>query len=257
MCKAKTYTEQINEFNEFIAFRIDFFSVPSFKNEFVEIIGNIIGPAPFQERLLTEEEKQKIDIDSIVNNLDNSIEEIISKKIYKFYDFKISNISAELYISQYYLFLYLNYKGDSSCENNYLLKVSEIFNTLKPFSTKLTPQKISLISTYHALIEEKLLWNVFDKEAFPLMESNNLVNGRYADQHLYKSMSINLIREIRKGYYEVDGNEKMMVDVNITSYATSDMDTINDTDFQKEFQNMQNKSQSEVTRCFNDEFNKK
>ena len=89
------------------------------------------------------------------------------------------------------------------------------------------------------------------------MESNNLVNGRYADQHLYESMSINLIREIRKGHYEVDGNEKMMVDVNITSYATSDMDTINDTDFQKEFQNMQNKSQSEVTRCFNDEFNKK
>lgn len=251
MYRTKTYTEQINQLNEFNAFRIDFFSVPSFKNEFVESIGKIIGPAPFQERLLTEEEKQKIDIDSIVDNLDNSIEEIISKKIYKFYDFEICNISSELYISQYYLFLYLDCKGNKMGLNGYLSKVSEIFNALNAFSTKLTPQKVSLINTYHTLIDENSLWSVFDREAFPLVESANLVNGRYADQHLYESMSINLIRDIRKGSND---KNKTMFDINITSYATSDISSINDTDFQEIFKDMQTNAQIEATRCFVDEF---
>lgn len=214
----------------------------------------MIGSPSFQERLLTEEEKQKIDIDSIVNTLDNSIEEIISKKIYRYYNFKICGISSELYISHYYLFLYLNYKGNNT-QIDYLSGVCDVFDRLKDFKTKLTPQKISLISSYHAQADTEQLWTVFDKEAFPLMESSNLVNGRYADQHLYAPMSIDLIREIRKGYNE--GNEQEeRYDVNITSYATEEISSVGDIDFHDIFSNMLKNSNNEVTRCFNSEFAK-
>ena len=81
-----------------------------------------------------------------------------------------------------------------------MAEVCNIFNQLREFSSKLTPQKLSFITSYHAQADEGQLWKVFDKEAFPLMESDNLVNGRYADQHEYEALSIYLVREIRKGY---------------------------------------------------------
>ena len=251
MCKIKEYTKNVNSLNESISFRMDFFSVPSFKNEFVENIGEILGFPCFQERLITEEEKQKIDIDSVVNTLDNSIEEIISTKIYKYFDFKISNIDCELYISHYYIFLYIDYSGYDG-DGDYLAEVCNIFNQLREFSSKLTPQKLSFITSYHAQADEGQLWKVFDKEAFPLMESDNLVNGRYADQHEYEALSIYLVREIRKGYDKETQN--IIYDVNVTSYATRVINSIKNIDFNDIFSQMLDNSHKEVTRCFTPKF---
>ena len=65
MCKTKAYTENMDAMNESVAFRFDFYSMPSFKNNFVELLRKNLPVQQFTERLLTEEEKQKINIDAI------------------------------------------------------------------------------------------------------------------------------------------------------------------------------------------------
>lgn len=251
MCKTKEYTAGINDLNESVAFRLDYFSVPSFKNDFVERLGAIIGKCDFQERLLTEEEKQKVAIDALSNTLDVSLEELIGKKIYKFYNFKIGDMSSELYISPYFLLLYIDKGRTIATSWN---EISAIFSLLKSdFSLSLSPQNLLCITSYYASVDEGQLWTIFDRDAFPVLDDANIVNGRYADKHKYDSSDIDLIRELRKGIYvenESSNEGDIMYNVNIATYNNLEITSLDELDFVTKLPKMLHDSQKEVTRCF-------
>lgn len=249
MCKTKAYTENMDAMNESVAFRFDFYSMPSFKNNFVELLRKNLPVQQFTERLLTEEEKQKINIDAISYTLDNSIEEIISKKIYKFEQFHMANCMAELYIGPYFLFLYLKRKREEQVR---LKELDTVFNLLKSKSSELNLLNTTCILSFNKYLGENDLWKIFDKDAFPSLDTETMTVGRYADSHLYGNMNVELVRVLSKGFYEKEDGE--VIDpcfyVNIIANGTIPQLSLQSDDFPIILSKLFNQSQNEATKCF-------
>lgn len=98
------YSEDCSE----VSFRVDFYSRKDFIAKFQSIANDIIGE--FSERLLTDEEGQRIDVNSVAANLENSTNEIMDKKafIFRWADDSTENDweITQVIVSPYFIFVY-------------------------------------------------------------------------------------------------------------------------------------------------------
>lgn len=89
-----------------VSLRIDFYSKKNFIFRFQDVSG---GDLHFlQERLLTDEERDRIDITSVAANLGNSVNEVAERKasIYEWlHDHEVGGI-AQVFVSPYFIFMY-------------------------------------------------------------------------------------------------------------------------------------------------------
>ena len=92
---------------ESVSIRIDFFSKPMFNNTFIERLNDtMFNKLKFYNRLMTDEEKQRIDIDDVAQNLSISIEEIVCKKVYSYIGTTEDDLNVETYISDYFICMF-------------------------------------------------------------------------------------------------------------------------------------------------------
>lgn len=251
MCRLKPYTKQMEEKNTSVAFRFDFYSMPSFRNKFVENAIKAFDKRGFTERLLTEEEKQTINIDTVCSVLDNSIEEVVSKKVYKLEGISCSDGNEiDLYISPYFLFIYFKRKKDKDVPWDSL---QDIFNLLAQYKEEIDLQNISCNVVFQAETDEDGLWHVFDHDAFPTLDTDTMTVGRYADSHKYADMTVELVRIVRIGKNrQPDGTE---IDpcyfVNITSIGSLHDNDLLGNRHNERLNELYAKACEEATKCFN------
>lgn len=248
MCKIKDYTQQMEEMNSSVAFRFDFYSMPSFRNTFVESVKEKLQIRDFTERLLTEEEKQTINIDALCSVLDNSIDEVVSKKVYKMVCTTPGDDSLELYISPYFLFVIY-----SRTEENKQIPW-EILQTITSLLVEregdIDLQNTSCHVLYQKKTDETQLWDIFDHEAFPTLDTGAMTVGRYADKHKYgDNVTVELVRIIKIGKFKLSDDE--VIDpyfcININSISNSNGDTFLEN---PNIQNLYDIACKEATKCF-------
>lgn len=97
-----------------VSFRMDFYSRKDFIATFQKIAGENIGE--FSERLLTDEESQRVDIISVAANLENSANEIMDRKafIFRWADDEAEDNwgISQVIVSPYFIFVYC--RGDKA-----------------------------------------------------------------------------------------------------------------------------------------------
>lgn len=252
MCRLKQYTERMDEQNTSVSFRFDFYSMPSFRNTFVENAKYALSARRFTERILTEEEKQMINIDSVCNVLGNSIEEIIGKKVYKLEGIACRNRGEiDLYVSPYFLYVHC------SRELNKELPWDDLYNVFKllaQFGRDIDLQNTTCSVIFRSQTDEDGLWSVFDRSAFPTLDKETMTVGRYADSHKYDDMTVELVRIVRIGRNQQPNGR--IIDpcyfVNITSVGNlrderllDKKDVCND-----RIKVLYTKTRDEATKCF-------
>lgn len=252
MCKLKPYTEAMDNRNVSVAFRFDFYSMPSFRNSFVEQVKSSFALNGFTERLLTEEEKQTINIDAVCDILDNSIEEMLSKKVYKLeLTLPQDRASVDVYISPYFLYAHCSRKQNKELSWDELNKV---FRLLKDNVQQIDLQNIACITVFQAEVGGKELWQVFDHDAFPTLDVETMTVGRYADSHQYDNIVAELVRIVKIGTcQQADGSEiNPCYLVNITSIGNlQDKNSfLGDVPCEEVMKQLYEKSCEEATKCF-------
>lgn len=121
-----------------VSFRVDFYSRKDFIATFQAIADKIIGE--FSERLLTYEEGQRIDINSVAANLENSTNEIMDRKAFIFKWADDSRESSwnftQVIVSPYFLFVYC--RGDKERLNSIRTRFDLIASYLPSLSDEIS-----------------------------------------------------------------------------------------------------------------------
>lgn len=143
-----------------VSFRIDFYSRKDFISKFQQVASEIIGD--FSERLLSDEEAERIDIVSLAANLENSTNEIVDRKAFIFKwkgdatSGSNSNNIEQVIVSPYFIFVYC--RGDKATINS----IKRKFETIASYMPELTKD----ISMVGIRFSSGFIINV-DKEYFP------------------------------------------------------------------------------------------
>ena len=250
MCKIKLYTPQMNERKDSFSLCLDFYSMPSFRDDFVKSAKEKLNFGGFAERLLTEYEKQLIDIDSICSVLNNSIDEIISKKVYKLEHLNIENGNVDLYVSPYFVFVYCEWNNDNKDAFNVL---APIIDLLKERKLDMDIQNIAFTMNFKIGTDNANLWKIFDPNAFPTFDESTMTTGRYADSHQYDSAIVDLVRDVRIGVNEMQDGQ--IIEPWYFVHIKSVGNLLNAGRFFKEnsielLEDLYKKTRDEATKCF-------
>lgn len=121
-----------------VSFRVDFYSLKDFVGKFQMIAGDIIGN--FSERLLTDEEGQRLDVISVAANLENSTNEIMNRKafIFNWADDKAENNRdiTQVIVSPYFIFVYC--RGNKDRINSIVARFDKIASYLPSLSEEIS-----------------------------------------------------------------------------------------------------------------------
>ncbi len=203
-----------------VSFRADFYSkknlIESFQNIAPQIIGN------FSERLLSEEEKNRIDIASVSANLGNSLNEISERKAFIFNwenNQKYSNDSInQIFVSPYFIFLYC--RGDKDAINAFKKKALSLIDIINDLSNSITLCGIRFTSKYEFL-GKKEAFPTFGLKFYPLGES--IDSAIQSNEAIFTNDENNLIIKIlSKLDYVIDEETQDIIGkVNIKSSVYS------------------------------------
>lgn len=260
MCRIKPYAKQMDEKQTSVMFRFDFYSMPSFRNLFVEEAKKLLPTQGFTERLLTEEEKQIINIDSVCSILDNSIEEVVSKKVYKL---EVAPCQEEgkidLYVGPYFLYVYCTRELNKGLPWS---RLQEIFDLLAQYSRDIDLQNVACSVVFQATTNGEEMWRIFDHDAFPTLDVSTMTVGRYADSHQYEDITVELVRVVKIGVNELpDGTT---IDpcyfVNITSISNLRDERLfeksasgnSEETYGERIKGLYRKACEKATKCFNE-----
>lgn len=241
----------MNEFLNYVSFRIEFFSLPTFKDKYVVYLANEFRSIP-KERALNQAEMGLVDVDTIAGDLDLPLVTIAEEpKNYVFDDIIVGGLNSTVFVNPYYLYIYIPIDKDNVdkiSEDTLESDVKHIFN-MDELKDVAQIQNASCIVNHNLNItpEDLSKGEVLDMDAFPQIYPNNINTGRYSDSHQTENgIQQILIRDIFKGL-EIDTN-KISLFVSITSSSTYDDSIIEN--FDENYQELLNLALNEAARCF-------
>lgn len=206
MCDIKKYTGEMLAARTQVAFRLDFFSMPSFYSEYPDMLSKKYHVENFNVRELSGTEQQQVDVDSVSESMDSSVGEIIEKKNYILRGLQMDNIpvKADVFISPYYVFAEL-IEAESHIEDAGIIK-QFIDGLLLYENEKSIDMQDTSLYMRHVVERPSLeeLFTIVDRTAFPILEDKGTLNGWYSDTREAGKYDANLVRVIRQG--ETDGN---------------------------------------------------
>ena len=231
-----------------IMFRLDYYSLPRFKEKYLDIKGEISNN--YRETNLTEEEKQMIDVDAVAYNLGEPLDTILSKSVYFFRDVKFddeANINGDVVVGPYYLFLQLFLKEDGEITPRCYERIKEFLfvkemaplTTTSCFTCQVDHQKSPKVEEIDSIIDinaftciangnkAAITKSVKDSSIFSCIGTDDvlLANSRYTDEYVKaftdeKTINISLSRmlQLAKGedelyYYNVLVNTNLCIDL--------------------------------------------
>ena len=197
MCEKKPYSQKMKALRKSISFRLDLYSLPDFKEKYLSEMGEISNN--YRDSILSESERQMVDIDTIAYNLGETIETIAEKKVYYFTNVvfdKDKNVTGLVIISPYYIYVQVNCIDGTITEPSIEKIKSFLFNkVLEPVTTS----KFFTCQVYHyKQAKKEELDSIIDKDAFKSIDVP--INGRYADE------------------YTVNGKDREQIDTTLIRY---------------------------------------
>lgn len=196
MCKKKVYTDTISQFAEDLNIRIVYSSLPDFKDQYMTQIRENNKGCSFRERIITQEEAQIINVDDISVELDITIEDIISKKVYVINDFAdFTDYEATLYIGAYFTALIFRLKGQRF-QDKHIEGMASLLD-MSAFTPLLNITSYTCRMLHAVAVSEEDLWSVLDAEAFP-NTGTNAINRQSSETYQDGGFDIDLNRDLRK-----------------------------------------------------------
>lgn len=238
---------------ESVSIRIDFFSKPMFNNTFIERLNDtMFNKLKFYNRLMTDEEKQRIDIDDVAQNLSISIEEIVCKKVYSYIGTTEDDLNVETYISDYFICMFfekINEHNFSSIKNI----SNEVFDRIKASENEINAQLFSYRVYSHLQANDEFIDSVINHNYIKIPDNDGFTNARYADLFALENerINLNLIRDIFKG--KLNDSDDIIYDILISAIANKhlDNDNISDVDFNQLMNAMESLSFEKIGECYN------
>lgn len=177
-----------------LSFRVTFYSRPNFFDSF---LATKIEADSFKRRLMSEEERQRIDIDSASIELDNSIDEIVAQQIYIFYGVPMGGFKADLYVSPFFLFIDFDTDNNGVAIKPPLIDdVTDILNRLKSLSSDIST------ATFNIKGEFSVNGSIEDMQSFHKLPDNidsKLLNFRNASEYKVDKYLLQIIQTGRTG----------------------------------------------------------
>lgn len=242
MCK-KEYEQRMNEFLKSVSFRIEFFSLPTFKDPYLDHLTKVCPGYHFKERPLSQSEWQIIDLDTIAMDLDVPIVNIAEDKNFVFDNIIVGGLKSTVFVSPYYIFVHIPIEQGNSIGETLESDLNLIFDSELLQKTQI--QKKSCIVYHYLNITPSDLFNrkVLDKDAFPQIYPDEIYTGRYSDSHQTENgIEQTLVRDIERGQ-DID-TKAIYLSVSITSISTID------NSITESYQQMYNLALKEAARCF-------
>lgn len=238
MCK-KDYTPQMNAYLKEVSFRIVFYSLPDFKDNFIK---EFVSLRPEDHKnyaieMLSDVKQQIVDVDAIAADLGYPLIEVTSSKTYIFESVSIGERKATVYVNPYYLFI--NVKIDNQYElfsKSFTEDLDRIFNcrSLNDCAVK----QFYCLTSHCFESEQQQLENIIDLKAFPQIDWERLGGAMYVDNYRSRVYSVDLKRIV----------DKMEDKVRVTIQTSTRIDS--EEDVEVNYWDMYNASLHEVARCF-------
>lgn len=262
MCK-KDYKPTMNEFLSYVAFRIEFFSLPTFKDKYVvylakEFDKNKISQKfaeenpefSYKERILTQAEMVLVDVDTIAYDLDLPLITIIDEhKNFVINGFFVGGLKSRIFVHPYYVYIYIPIINGNNINIETLESdVKRIFN-MKILKGLVQIHKTTCIVNHNLNITPEKLFkcDVLDQEAFPQIYPNEITTGRYSDSHQTDNgITQTLTRDILKGRDRENNTECLSVSITSTSTCDNFIDDNKEVGYRQLF----NLALNEAARCF-------
>jgi len=241
MCRKK-YEKRMNEFLYSVSFRVTFFSLPSFMNDYISTLAELNPEVNYREIAISQAEGQIIDIDSIALDLDIPIVNLLEQKSYLFENLIFGGVKGNVYVSPYYI--YINIPLD---ENDVIGDTlgTDIERILSPkYLEKTQIQELECKVNHYLKVKpaDFLKAGVLDTDAFPQLYPEEINTARFSDSHTSADgNNLKLIREISNGK-DLDTDESLLA-VNIISIAATKTANCN-------FNNLYEQALTESARCF-------
>lgn len=220
MCKKAAYTQKFFQYADYAYIRIAFFSFPSFYEKFLEYKSKIwsryMSLENFVDKPLTALEQQLVDVDSTADDLDITIDNIITKNVYTFSDVHIGAYSANIFLSQYFLFIQIRLDGRDIDKSIYK-DISDLI-TFDGFN-EVSLKRIELGLWHKAKLKKEELWDVLDQMAFKGIDEEVSVNGLYYDGYGVDGNFIEARRSLRRLKDDNTYLATMLVWTNLDEYT--------------------------------------
>ena len=210
MCKRKDYSASISQYAEELIFRVVYASFSDFISKYIGYFKSIFPDSSFRERIITQEEGQIVDVDTIAADLDITIEDVLNEKVY-ILTTEIEQYDFSVFIGNHYLVVKLNIRGKDVSNHN-----REILAQM--LDTQSIKENIEIIKFYcqlsHTIATSSRdeLGTVLDLSIFEGIDAD-IKNSRYADSYLYNNYDIQLTRELRDIIFEKDKSNGVYANV--------------------------------------------
>lgn len=189
-----------------VSVRIDYYSLEDFREVFFKAIQGRLGELSFEKRTLTEEERETVDVDSISNNLAITIEDIINNRCIISGPFTQNGQTYNIIVGSHFLFCNSIVTYYAKAIENVIVGFRDILN-LAGYGNYVSLNMLTCRTECGLFIERPGdLGLVFEEEFFP-NTFKNLKNARYVDSFEDNGVSVDLLREYRKGVDETDGRK--------------------------------------------------
>ena len=219
------------------------FSLPQFKEELTEMFSkNFPHATKFEERIITEEEQQIIDIDAVAYDLEIPLIDVIQKKTFIFRDVMIENVRLIVYINPYYVFIRAILDENEMISLDYFKMLNLILDP--SILNKNAPRKFYCLTTHYCDIPVEEIGSVMDLEAFPKIDWDNYGGGNYVDNYVNDCCSVDLKRIIER--YDDEEGRHTIIHILSSAYIDNfDIEAMTEI-----YHNMYECSLNEVARCF-------
>ena len=198
MCKTIAYTSQHRKYVSGLYVRIEYFSLPGFFEHFAKekkvLLSSLNGS--FQERPLTQEEIQLVDVDDIAADLEIAIEDIIGKRIFIYKSLSIQGLQGEFYISHNFVHLELSKIPEDLEWKDVLSLVAKILD-LSKFKTELTIENFEIGIRHVLSVDINNIWDTLDHNAFMSIDDDP-INSSYYDEYYIGDSIIGSKRFLRQ-----------------------------------------------------------
>lgn len=201
MCTMKRYNENISQYAEEVIFRIVYASFSDFVSKYIENFKERFPETSFRERVITQEEEQIVDIDTIATYLDVTLEDVLKERVYVLKT-KIHQCDFSVFIGCQYLVVKMDLKGkdiseESKCDLAQMLNTQSIKDNIE-----IVDFNCQIIHSITAPTEDAL-GEILDMGVFKGIDAD-VKNSRYADSYLRENCNIQLTRELRDIIFEDD-----------------------------------------------------
>jgi hypothetical protein len=242
MCK-KTYNANMKNYLNGVTFRLDFFSLPDFKASYVPLIKADFPDSSFQERVLTDDESQIVNVDTLSYSLDLPLNDILKERVYVFDNIVKGGILYNIFVSPHYICIHADINNANFPDE----PGDDVNEILGNFFSKIDLQKVfCMTSHFFSAKSEDEVWTVLDKEAYPKLILDDSYEGGNFIESISSSYSwIDLKRSVMKS--DVDDGSTSFDFVVLTSAQSKCIDK---DDMKGLYDHLYEDSIAEVAKCF-------